>query len=239
MGLTSVGFAANNIKDVSPGHWAYDSVKKLINKGYLSLYQDNTFRGNKSVSRYELAEIVARILEEMNSTSGSVEEMDINTIRKLTVEFRQELVEVIDKQDAFGKRIKELEKNQIVIKEDMARKQQQIDELIDQLIVLKELKNDMKTNKKNIAELENKVEQVEKEMEKGLSTNVSELNKDLSKLNEEISNLKATDEANAETISSLEKENAQLKEEITTLQEKNKKTIYYIIGGVLLSLLVK
>jgi hypothetical protein len=49
--LTANVALAANPTDVSPDHWAYQAVKTLIDKGYLQLYQDQTFEGNQPVDR--------------------------------------------------------------------------------------------------------------------------------------------------------------------------------------------
>ncbi len=49
--------------DVPQNHWAYDAVELLIKEGIIKGYPDGTFRGNQNLTRYELAMIVAKLLE--------------------------------------------------------------------------------------------------------------------------------------------------------------------------------
>ena len=64
-GLSTTSFGSNSPSDVSPSHWAYQAVKVMIDKGYLQLYQDQSFQGDKPVDRYTLAVIISKILNEI------------------------------------------------------------------------------------------------------------------------------------------------------------------------------
>ena len=87
----SVPVLANPFTDVPFSHWAYDAIKKLSEKGIMSGMPDGTFKGEKGVTRYELAVTLARALEKISSLKGKVDVSDIRTIEKLTVEFADEL----------------------------------------------------------------------------------------------------------------------------------------------------
>ena len=43
------------------GHWAYDSIKQFIEKGYISGYEDKTFKPNNSITRAEFVKIVNKV----------------------------------------------------------------------------------------------------------------------------------------------------------------------------------
>lgn len=76
--------------DVLKGHWAYDFVKDLSDKGYLVGYPDGTFKGDKSMTRYEFATAVYRALQ-----NGAL--MDANMVKAIK-EFKPELKDVEDAQ---------------------------------------------------------------------------------------------------------------------------------------------
>ena len=103
VGATATTFAAANpFSDVPAGHWAYNAVTKLTSEGVIEGYGDGTFRGNRNITRYEMAQMVARALArapQTNISSSSRGELD-----KLAAEFRDEL-------DGLGVRVAELEKN--------------------------------------------------------------------------------------------------------------------------------
>lgn len=80
--------------DVPPGHWAYDAVQTLIQRGYLTAGADGLFRGDEPVSRFDLASVVARMLDDIEA--GRVQigtAADVEMLRRLEGEFRAELVQ--------------------------------------------------------------------------------------------------------------------------------------------------
>ena len=89
--------AANPFSDVPAGHWAYQSVAKLAAEGVVEGYGDGTYRGDRNITRYEMAQMVAKAMAK-NPTGANKAELD-----RLAAEFRDEL-------DALGVRVAELEK---------------------------------------------------------------------------------------------------------------------------------
>ena len=65
LSMLFVGPAANaeQFKDVSNDHWARPAVDALAAEGILKGYPDNSYRGDKPVTRYELAVALARFAE--------------------------------------------------------------------------------------------------------------------------------------------------------------------------------
>lgn len=229
IGMTSL---AAEIKDIKPSHWAYKSVKMLVDKGYLSLYEDSTFRGDKIVTRYQLAEVLAKVLNGMSTGLVSPAENDTKAIRAVAVELRKELVEVIQNQDLFNQNLNQLRKNQVVLKEDIARSQQQVLEIIDQLILLKELEEDFRQASVEREQIKEQISALESRMSAGLSTN-------LDQINSQFLEVKDSTHANSEAVVALQRENQHLKEEINNLSSKNDRMLYYIIAGFLAAILIK
>ncbi|MBR2183719.1 MAG: S-layer homology domain-containing protein [Acidaminococcaceae bacterium] len=91
LGVTASAYAANPFSDVPAGHWAYDSIAKLAAAGVIEGYGDDTFRGDRLMTRYEMAQIVAKAMAKGANTD------------KLAAEFADEL-------DALGVRVAALEK---------------------------------------------------------------------------------------------------------------------------------
>ena len=91
LGVTASAYAANPFSDVPAGHWAYDSVNKLAAEGVIDGYPDGTYGGDKLMTRYEMAQIVAKAM-----AKGA-------NVDKLAAEFADEL-------DALGVRVANLEK---------------------------------------------------------------------------------------------------------------------------------
>ena len=91
LGVTASAYAANPFSDVPAGHWAYDSINKLAAAGVVEGYGDATFGGDKLMTRYEMAQIVAKAM-----AKGA-------NVDKLAAEFADEL-------DNLGVRVANLEK---------------------------------------------------------------------------------------------------------------------------------
>ena len=91
LGVTASAYAANPFSDVPAGHWAYDSIAELADAGVIEGYGDTTFGGDKLMTRYEMAQIVARAM-----ANGA----DVDA---LAAEFADEL-------DSLGVRVARLEK---------------------------------------------------------------------------------------------------------------------------------
>ena len=91
LGVTASAYAANPFSDVPAGHWAYDSISKLAAAGVIEGYGDDTFRGDRLMTRYAMAQIVARAM-----AKGA-------NVDKLAAEFADEL-------DKLNVRVAALEK---------------------------------------------------------------------------------------------------------------------------------
>nr|WP_239550916.1 S-layer homology domain-containing protein [Halanaerobacter jeridensis] len=165
----SVVLASDNIKDVSRDHWAYKSVVKLVDKGYMSLYDGNKFKGEKEVTRYELAEIIAKMLSNINQGQVNPESGDVLTLKKLSTEFRSELVEVVNQNENLKRRLNELSDQQEVNQEDLVNTNAKINDLRKQVDkILKSITEEaIRTNKlqKKLNELETKNENLKQKVD--------------------------------------------------------------------------
>ena len=94
--------AANPFSDVPKNHWAYDAVERLAAKGILEGYPNGTFKGNRAMTRYEIAQMVARLM----ANGGSGDELT-----KLIEEFAPELRSLGVRADGFDDRLTRIEKN--------------------------------------------------------------------------------------------------------------------------------
>ncbi len=105
VGAASTTFAAANpFSDVPADHWAYDAVSQLAADGVIEGYGDSTFRGDRSITRYEMAQMVARAMAK-NDVSAATKAM----IDKLAAEFADEL-------NSLGVRVANLERNADMVK---------------------------------------------------------------------------------------------------------------------------
>lgn len=88
MGTTSVSLAAENMfSDVPLDHWAYDAIAKLAEDGIIEGYGDTGFGGDKAITRYEMAQLVAKA----QANQENARAVDKAAIEKLQQEFDSEL----------------------------------------------------------------------------------------------------------------------------------------------------
>ncbi len=98
LGITTAAFA-NPFTDVPTNHWAYASVSKLAKAGIIDGYGDGRFIGNSNMTRYEMAQIVAKAMAHSDKADAALKAQ----IDKLASEFAKEL-------KALGLRVATLEK---------------------------------------------------------------------------------------------------------------------------------
>lgn len=105
VGAASTTFAATNpFSDVPSDHWAYDAVSQLAADGVIEGYGDSTFKGDRNITRYEMAQMVAKAMAKSNVNST-----DKALIDKLAAEFSDEL-------NNLGVRVSNLERNADMVK---------------------------------------------------------------------------------------------------------------------------
>ena len=92
-------YAANPFSDVSTDDWAYQAVADLSQQGVVEGYPDGTFKGERNMTRYELAQIVARLMAKEDQLNAEQQA----TLDKLAGEYADELANL-------GVRVSNLEK---------------------------------------------------------------------------------------------------------------------------------
>lgn len=98
-GAAITASAANPFSDVESNSWAYEAVASLSDRNIIEGYPDGTFRGNKHITRYELAQITAHLLAKKDSLTAEQQSI----VDKLSREYANDL-------SNLGVRISELEK---------------------------------------------------------------------------------------------------------------------------------
>ncbi len=64
--------AANPFEDVPADHWAYDAIAQLAAEGVIEGYGDGTYRGDQAITRYEMAQMIARAWRKVAETKQSL-----------------------------------------------------------------------------------------------------------------------------------------------------------------------
>ena len=106
----------SQLKDVSPGDWAYEALRSLVDRyGCIVGFPDQTYQGDKALSRYEFAAGLNSCLnqiERLIAASEAVLQEDLAIITRLTEEFKAELSEIAGRIDNIDSRLAFLEDNQ-------------------------------------------------------------------------------------------------------------------------------
>ncbi|KWZ76459.1 hypothetical protein HMPREF3224_02542, partial [Anaerococcus hydrogenalis] len=79
--------AAQPFSDVTPQDWAYQAVQQLAAEGIIEGYPDQTFRGEKAITRYEMAQLVARAMVKKDRMNAEQRQQ----LQQLESEFAKEL----------------------------------------------------------------------------------------------------------------------------------------------------
>lgn len=112
--ITSV----TQLSDVQPTDWAYQALQSLVERyGCIVGYPDQTYRGQRALTRFEFAAGVNACLDRINeliaaSTADAVPKEDLATLQRLQEEFAAELAQLRGRVDVLEARVSELEANQ-------------------------------------------------------------------------------------------------------------------------------
>lgn len=101
--------ASNPFSDVPQTHWAYDAVASLAARGVIVGYPDGLLKGARPATRYELAASVSRALAVIDMERAS--KADVEMLKRLVVEFRDELTALGVKVDSLDSRVAVFERD--------------------------------------------------------------------------------------------------------------------------------
>ena len=107
--------SVQQLSDVSPADWAFQALQNLVDRyNCIQGYPDRTFRGNRSLTRYEFAaglnaclDVIAQLIQ-----TDAITREEFEQIRRLQEEFQAELSTLRGRVDALEADVAELEANQ-------------------------------------------------------------------------------------------------------------------------------
>lgn len=118
-----------NFSDVSPNHWAYKSIKRLIEEyKVLGGFPDGTFRGNRNLTRHEAAAMLIKVMDRVEDlvakggsgstrvVSGGASKADLDKLKK---EFATELEDLQNEVKKVAKDVQDLQKDLDETKDDL------------------------------------------------------------------------------------------------------------------------
>ncbi|WP_414690098.1 iron uptake porin [Nostoc sp.] len=110
--------SVSQLSDVKPTDWAFQALQSLVERyGCIAGYPNQTYRGNRALTRYEFAAGLNACLDQINqliatSTADLVKKEDLVTLQKLQEEYTAELQTVRGQVDALEARSATLESQQ-------------------------------------------------------------------------------------------------------------------------------
>jgi Putative porin/S-layer homology domain len=105
--FASAAFAAGPYDDVPGEHWAYQSLDYLTQHGVLEGYPDGFFKGDRTLTRYEFGQAVARLLDTIEA--GGADEQVRIIADSLRAEFSDQLAEMGKELDAVNVQVNDLD----------------------------------------------------------------------------------------------------------------------------------
>ncbi|MGE5575839.1 MAG: S-layer homology domain-containing protein [Syntrophothermus sp.] len=195
--------APASFPDVPPGHWAYDAVNKLLKAGLMIGYPDKTFGGDKPITRYEAALVIARYLGTFPADQLSQDQKA--SLDQLRQEFQGEFRAIGDRLGVLESKLGASQGNSEVTPQELAAIGQRL-----------------KTLEASVAGLKTDVD--------GMKTDVSTLKQQMQKANAEIEALKSRPQG-ADNVESLENDLRVLKAQVE--KQNKQMTWVYIIGALI------
>ncbi|WP_448269300.1 iron uptake porin [Nostoc sp. DSM 114159] len=110
--------SVSQLSDIKPTDWAFQALQSLVERyGVIAGYTDGTFKGDRSLTRYEFAAGLNAALDRLNeliatSTTDLVKREDLDTIKKLQEQFSPELAQLRGRVDSLEARNAKLESTQ-------------------------------------------------------------------------------------------------------------------------------
>lgn len=112
--LENQAISVVQFSDVQPTDWAFQALQSLIERyGAITGYPDSTFRGSRSMTRYEFAEALSRVLEVVQEGfNATISSEDLALLQRLQQDFASELATLGARADVLEAEVDELESNQ-------------------------------------------------------------------------------------------------------------------------------
>jgi hypothetical protein len=110
--------SVSQLSDLRPDDWAFQALQSLVERyGCIAGYPDGTYRGDRTLTRYEFAAGLNACLNQINTliannTTNLVNREDLTTLQRLQEEFSAELIALTGQLDNLEARTTTLEAGQ-------------------------------------------------------------------------------------------------------------------------------
>lgn len=121
-------FETNPFPDLNRDHWAANAVRELVRKGYVTGYSQNLFKGEGTASRYEVALILKKIIDNI-TVRRKLDKYDGLLVEKLVTEFSRELNVLGARIDDFGRTLRQIGIDVKDARIEVTRMKEQVGEL--------------------------------------------------------------------------------------------------------------
>ena len=124
--IFNIGSAALSYEDLNKEHWAYSSIENLVKKGII---KENSykFNGEDSVSRYEFAYDLSKVLDKVDLEKANKE--DLNILEALILEFSKELNKIGFDTETYNSKIDNINETVELLKKRVNENEIVIDQL--------------------------------------------------------------------------------------------------------------
>jgi archaellum component FlaC len=162
--------AAKGPADIPTNHWAYQTIQQLLARGWVTLYDDATFRGDRPVDRLTFAATLGKVLDELSrGVPGGISRQDLEDLKAMAEEFKDDIVNFKVRADDLEKRIQELDETQQAIQQDITRLS---DEFTQRLTEIDEARRADKVELlTEIEELNRKIERLNLQIQREIAAN--------------------------------------------------------------------
>jgi prefoldin subunit 5 len=124
----------NKVTDVKKDSWAYDSIKKMVDKGYIALYDGGEFRGDEPLTRTVFAAAMAKLVDQLESGQFKAGGADIKEIKKINEQLNASMSDYDTKLLALDSRLKDIESGKVVIQVDLSKATVEFREKYEKLV---------------------------------------------------------------------------------------------------------
>ncbi len=104
--------AAPMFNDLPTGHWAQDAVSTLAAQGLLRGYSDGAFKGDRAMTRYEVAEVIDQLLslDEGQHRQLFASRARTDELRQMLAELQAEVGNNSGRADALDREVHDLQR---------------------------------------------------------------------------------------------------------------------------------
>ncbi len=115
---------AATLSDIPGGHWSKQAASELVDKGFMALFEDGTFRGDVALSRYAFVSAMAKLLAEMDklkAAPGGGGGSDTAELKQLLTQVKTALGQLETAQQQLGVSSQKTGESQEVLERDVTK----------------------------------------------------------------------------------------------------------------------